>query len=110
MKNWLLYIFLPILLTSCGEFIMKHTINTVHFHPIIFLAVSFLIGGSILWLYAMSKYQLSFLYPFLSMNFLIITVGSQFLLHENVSLTRYIAVGLIIIGLIIISKSPNTTS
>ena len=90
---------------------MKHTINTsILFNPMIFLAIGSILAGSILWLYAMSKYQLSFLYPFLSMNFLIITVGSQILLHEKVSVTRYIAVGLIIIGLIVISKSPNTTT
>ncbi|MSR88658.1 MAG: hypothetical protein EXS67_03275 [Candidatus Margulisbacteria bacterium] len=109
MKNKLLYILGPILCTSMGEFILKHHINTTN-APLslaTFISIALILIGSILWLIAMSKYQLSFIYPFMSINFLIITVGSQILLHENVSLYRYLAVMLIIIGLIIISKSPN---
>lgn len=108
MKNWLIYILTPILLTSGGEFILKHTINASLYSPKVLVAIACILLGSIFWLYAMSKYQLSFLYPFMSMNFLVITVGSQVFLNEKVSIYRYLAVGLIIIGLIIISKSKNT--
>ena len=109
MKEKLLYILGPILCTSFGEFILKHHINTTQspFALQTVFAISLILIGSILWITAMSKYQLSFIYPFMSINFLIITVGSQFLLNEEVSLYRYLAVMLIIVGLIIISKSPN---
>jgi len=59
-----------------------------------------------LWLIAMSKFELSYIYPFLSLNYVIILVGSQLLLGESVSLLRYGSVLLIVIGLVIISRSP----
>lgn len=116
---------LPILLTTVGEFILKHAINvnttadTIQTlgifdgmvnalqNPMIVSAYICIFLGSILWLIALSKYELSFLYPFLSLSFLFITIGSEWLLDEHVSSTRYIAVLLIIVGLIIISRSPN---
>ncbi len=123
MKNILLFICLPIILTSIGEFILKFHINLISSSPAgtsllaelgimidpgIIIAFSFIITGGILWVIAMSKFELSFLYPFLSINYLGIIVGSQFLLGEKVSLYRYLSIVLIIIGLIIISRSPNS--
>ena len=78
--------------------------------PMILVAMVMIFIGSILWLGAMSQYQLSYIYPYLSINFLIITVGSELLLGEKMSLFRYVAVTLIILGLIIISKSPHSSA
>lgn len=122
-QRFFLFIIFPVLLTSTGEFLLKHTINgheaepdktfTVMERVIMTLTslpsvtgLSCIIFGGILWLIAMSKYELSFLYPFLSVNFLIIILGSQILLGESVTLYRYVAVLFIIIGLIVISRSP----
>ncbi|MFC1753339.1 hypothetical protein ACFL96_08100 [Thermoproteota archaeon] len=75
-------------------------------HPKIALAVSCIFLGGLLWLLAMSKFELSFLYPFLSINYLAIIVGSQLMLGEDVSIFRYFSVFFIIIGLVLISRSP----
>ena len=61
--------------------------------------------SGLLWVIAMSRYQLSFIYPFFSLNFIVIMLGSHFLLREEINLVRYLAVVLIIIGLIFISRS-----
>jgi len=121
MLRFLSFVMLPILLTSGGEFLLKHNINAEeavqvstgllpHLNLFSIMGVlSIFIGGN-LWLIAMSKYELSFLYPFYCLNFLIITVGSQLLLGESVSLYRYAAVMLIITGLIFISRSSYSQS
>lgn len=149
MKKILLFILVPILLTTMGEFLLKFNINqvdlagvqphphvqkaidsipyismpiseklteasvylvTVAFHPAVVLALTCIILGGILWVVAMSKFELSFLYPFLSINYVAIVVGSQFILGESVSLYRYLSIVLIVIGLIFISKSPYSDS
>jgi multidrug transporter EmrE-like cation transporter len=146
-RKLFLFIFIPILLTTFGEFVLKHTINTQETKietsqlsnnvsailnlseqnnekltaivsvfkscissPKIILATVCIISGGILWLIAMSKFELSFLYPFLSINYICIIIGSQLLLKEEVSIFRYFSIVLIIIGLIIISKSPYSES
>jgi drug/metabolite transporter (DMT)-like permease len=89
--------------------LLQTTFTTLLFYitnsKIMFSTICILIGG-ILWLVALSKFELSFLYPFLSINYIFIILGSKFLLHENVGFFRYLSAVLIIIGLIIISQSP----
>jgi uncharacterized membrane protein len=79
-------------------------------NPLIVLAALLIVIGGILWVVAMSKFELSFIYPFLSLNYIVIIIGSALFLGEKVTLTRYLSVVLISIGLIIISRSPYSES
>lgn len=88
---------------------MAYTLSVmlgILFDPIVMMSVGTIFFGTVLWLIAMSKFELSYIYPFLSLNYVIILVGSQLLLGESVSLLRYGSVLLIVIGLVIISRSP----
>lgn len=147
-KKIFVFIFIPLLLTIFGEFILKSTINSLSqtapprhhqiffskklcelehkqmsvietklicvfsdmelflYQPKIILGILCITLGGILWVVAMSKFELSFLYPFLSLNYVGIIVGAHFFLHESVSLYRYLSVVLIILGLLFISRSP----
>ncbi|RAP32996.1 hypothetical protein DID77_03765 [Candidatus Marinamargulisbacteria bacterium SCGC AG-439-L15] len=118
LKKMIAFVFTPILLTIVGEFILKDTVNQlpplngvgsilmILQSPGILMGVSLIVIGGLLWLVALSKFEMSFIYPFLSINYVAILVGSQLFLGEEVNLNRYVAMGLIIIGLIFISKSP----
>jgi hypothetical protein len=88
---------------------MAYTLSVmlgILFDPIVMLSVGTIFLGTVLWLVAMSKFELSYIYPFLSLNYVIILIGSQWVLGESVSLLRYGSVLLIVIGLVIISRSP----
>ncbi|MBT5954999.1 hypothetical protein HOG98_09815 [bacterium] len=117
-KNLVFFVLLPVVMTTLGEFILKFSVNQEHmsvseylfsfnFNSFMVLFSTFLIiAGGVLWLVAMSKFELSFLYPFLSINYVGIVIGSQFVLKEEVSIYRYISIIFIVIGLIFISRSP----
>ena len=114
-----LFVLVPILLTSAGEFLLKKAINGLQIsphlssivplisNPTLLFAIFMIVIGGILWLIAMSKFQISYIYPFLSLNYLIIFLGSGFILNEQIPKERIFALSLIILGLIIISKSPH---
>ena len=122
-KKISIFILLPVLVTTLGEFLLKSTINSIHFDPSIVSytdklllhffpstpfaaeiashlrhfelisthlgvlgAIACIIIGGLLWIVAMSKFELSFLYPFLSINYVLVIVGSQWLLGEAVSI------------------------
>ena len=114
------FILLPILLTVIGEFLLKFNVTglelalnaqsvlAVFTTPGILFGILFVITSAILWIVGMSKFQLSFMYPFLSLNYVIIIVGSEFIFKEDVTINRYISILLSIIGLVIISRSQNT--
>ncbi len=118
MINIIFFIFLPILLTVSGEFLLKNSLNAIELAPGLMGVVSFMtepmilasllliVIGGFLWLIGMSKFELSFMYPFLSINYIVIILGSKFFLNESVSIYRFISALFIIVGLILISRSP----
>ena len=122
MKKMMGLVFFPISLAIFAEFLLKISVSSlppltgiaslplVLTKPGIFIGVGLLLISGLLWLVALSKFEMSFIYPFLSINYVVIMLGSQFFLNETVSVSRYISVLLIILGLIIISRSPYSES
>lgn len=60
--------------------------------------------ASISWMGAMTKFQLSHAYPFMSLNFVIVLLLSAWLFHEPLSATRILGVGLICIGTVVAAQ------
>lgn len=116
-----LYIFLTILSTVYVQVVIKWQVNLAGPPPIVpedklwfllrlminpwivsgFLAV-FL--GSFSWVAAMSKFNLSYAYPFTGLNFVLVILSSAIFFHESISTPKLIAVALIVAGIVIGSK------
>jgi drug/metabolite transporter (DMT)-like permease len=54
--------------------------------------------GAILWLYVLSKFELSKAYPFASLGYIFSTGIGYLLLHESMSIYRLLGIGFIITG------------
>lgn len=70
------------------------------FMGIILYSMSFLI-----WLFVISKIDLSYAYPLVSMNFVLIAVFSKIFFRENVSRKRWLSIALILVGVILVTLS-----
>lgn len=64
--------------------------------------------GALSWIAVLRRLDLSFAYPFLALNFVLITLTSQFALGETVPLSRWIGVGVICIGIVLVARSGLT--
>ncbi len=60
--------------------------------------------ASFAWMAAMTKFDLSHAYPFMSLNFVIVLLLSNWLLSEPVSMLKAAGVALIVFGTIIVSR------
>jgi len=112
-------VLLPIISTILGEFLIKWGVNQLADQtlsqlvplfltsPWVIAGVLLLVGGGLVWLVAMATYELSFLYPFLTINYIAIIGGSAIFLGEQITLFRVLSVVFIVIGLVIISKSDH---
>ena len=56
------------------------------------------------WLAAMTKFELSYAYPFMSLAFVLVLVLSALLFHEALSVAKILGVLLIIAGIIVGSR------
>jgi multidrug transporter EmrE-like cation transporter len=57
--------------------------------------------ASMCWMAAMTKFDLSFAYPFMSFSFVLVLVLSGFFFHEPVNLFKVAGLGLIVLGIIV---------
>ncbi len=110
-----LYIFATIILTVYGQLVLKWRIAKFGFLPddtfskIKFLFSLFLdpiiLSGfaaaflaSLAWMAAMTKFELSHAYPFMSLNFAIVLLFSAWFLHEPITLQKTFGIILIMLG------------
>jgi multidrug transporter EmrE-like cation transporter len=61
--------------------------------------------SAVLWIFAISKVQLSIAYPMVSSGYIIVFVLSYFILNEPISLLRIFGLLTIITGVVIVAKS-----
>ncbi len=59
----------------------------------------------LLWLIVLSKVDLSFAYPILGISYILIVCSGAFILHENVSITRWVGAFIISVGVILVARS-----
>ncbi len=69
------------------------------------LALVLYATSALLWIVVLSRSQLSFAYPLLGLNYALVVAISAWILHEPVSIHRWIGVAVISIGFLVTATS-----
>ena len=116
-----IYIFLTVVLVVYSQLVMKWQVGLAGDLPIgIIDKVLFLLQilfrpwvisgfagaflASLSWMAAMSKFPLSYAYPFMSLAFVLVLAFSSLFFQESVTLPKVIGMALIVAGIIIGSQ------
>ena len=59
----------------------------------------------VVWILALSRVPVSIAFPLLSMAYIVTAVAAWYLLGEALSLTKFVGIGVIVLGVIIISRA-----
>lgn len=116
-----IYIILTILLTVYGQIVIKWQVNNAGEFPtatmdkLLFIlrlllnpwvissfAAAFL--ASLTWMAALTKFSLSFAYPFMSLAFVLVMILSAIFFYEPITIAKAVGMGLIVAGIIIGSQ------
>jgi len=81
------------------------SLSTVLLNPYVLLGFALYGLSTVFWLIALSKKDLSFVYPFISLTYILVLILSCLLLKENISINKLIGTLVIMIGLAIIARS-----
>ena len=81
------------------------TFITILTNPFVFLGILFFVSSSFTWLLALSKSNLSFAYPLLSIGYVIVSLLSWHFFDENLSPLRLLGIGIIVGGVYFMSKT-----
>lgn len=99
-----------------GEFTYRgfnpalHYVGDVVSNPWIMIGLVIIIIETVLWIAVLSKIDLSLAFPLASSSYVFILLVSAFILHEQVSVNRVIGTVLIMIGIVIVTKSSENVS
>jgi uncharacterized membrane protein len=116
-----LYILATIACTVYGQLILKWRIATMGplptnvvgkisflisllFDPLIASGFAAALVASFAWMAAMTKFELSHAYPFMSMNFVFVFLLSGWLLNEPITFQKAVGVALIVLGTVVASS------
>ncbi len=66
------------------------------------LAATFLSG--IAWMFAMTKFEISYAYPWMSLNFVLVMLFSFFFLGESLNMSKIIGSLLVVAGVIVLAR------
>jgi multidrug transporter EmrE-like cation transporter len=119
--NGYLYIFGTIVFTVYGQIVLKWQVSQTGAMPDGFAAktqfimqmllnpwvISGLVGAFLAflcWMGAVSKFDLSYAYPFTSLSFLLVLIFSAAFFREPITVSKVFALSLVIVGLIIGSR------
>lgn len=115
------YIFGTIFFTVYGQLIIKmrignygslpsETIEKLLFllklflDPFIFSGFISAFLASMCWMAAMTKFELSYAYPFMGLTFVLVFLFSIFFMGESFNLYKLLGIALIVAGIVVVSK------
>ena len=117
----ILFSIVSIIIVVVGQVLIKQCLNSlghidfssglikayslILFNPLAIFGIILYAIGVLFWLYALSKLDLSYAYPFLALTYVLVALAGWFFLNENISLIRWIGIIVICIGVVLISRS-----
>ena len=87
-----------------GETVIEFLVKTF-LNPFVFTGLCIFVISMISHLIVLSKVELSFAYPFLSLAYVVVAAYAFFIFHEDVSLVRMGGIALICAGTVLIAQS-----
>lgn len=73
--------------------------------PMVLLGLVLYGIGALAWIAVLSRMDLSIAYPFLALNFVLVTVSSRLILGETVPFMRWMGIVVICVGILLVSRS-----
>jgi drug/metabolite transporter (DMT)-like permease len=82
-----------------------HTAWRVVTTPMVVLGLACYVIGAVFWLLVLSRLDLSLAYPMLALTYILIPLASQFVLGEQVPSLRWLGVGIVFVGVAVVSQT-----
>jgi len=73
--------------------------------PYVIVGLAIYVTGTVFWLVALSRVDLSYAYPFASLSYVVMLVAAWLLFKEDLSLMRLAGTAVVCLGVLLISRS-----
>ena len=116
--NAILVVVFSIICSSVAQLLLKKGVNSlgnldfsadllraylaIYRTPLVLIGTGLYAFAALMWLYAISKVNLSLAYPLAALGYVVTVIGAGAFLGETVSLTRWIGIAVLCVGVCII--------
>jgi len=90
-------------LTLPGQSLLAHFWMTFT-NPWIIGGMCLHVGALVVWLWALSRVDVSFAYPFLAVGYVLVSLMAWQWLGENISPTRMLGMAIVVVGIVVLSR------
>lgn len=116
------FIFITVLFTVYSQLIMRWQVSLagplpkdmpgkIHFFAVLLLnpwvisgiVATFLSG--VTWLLAMTKFEISYAYPFVGLNYVLVLAASILLFQESLTINKLVGTAIVVFGIVVIARS-----
>jgi len=121
MQTSIIYILISVLTSTVGQLLLKKGMNnigsitlnwgqlvstvwTIVINPYVFIGLVIYLAGTVFWLAALSRVDLSYAYPFASLGYVIMLVASWLMFDEKITVSRLLGTVIIGIGVLLIYR------
>jgi drug/metabolite transporter (DMT)-like permease len=118
----IIYILVSVLMGAIGQILLKKGMTTMGpitlslgqlpttlwrmaTNPFVIIGLLIYVGGTVFWLSALSRVDLSYAYPFASLSYIVMLAAGWFLFDEHISAMRILGTLVVAIGVFLISRS-----
>jgi drug/metabolite transporter (DMT)-like permease len=122
MQTAILYILVSVLFSVVGQLLLKVGMNKLGSvtldlnqlfpilwrmltNPAVFFGLALYFVGTIFWLAALSRVDLSYAYPFASLSYVVMLIASWMMFNETITLARIIGTVVICAGVFLIYRN-----
>jgi multidrug transporter EmrE-like cation transporter len=115
------YIFLTILFTVYSQLVMRWQVSAagqlpndilgkIRFvmdlllNPWVITGVIATFFAGVSWMLAMTRFEVSYAFPFVSLNYVLILAASIILFNESFTITKFVGSLIVIVGIIVIAR------
>ena len=82
------------------DFFLKTALN-----PYVIVAAFLILLASLAWFVALSRAELSSIYPFMALSYVLVVLFSLLIFREEVSLLRWVGITMTCVGVVLVSRS-----
>lgn len=90
-------------MNSTGQLFSWHTFCRVITNPYLVGGTTLAVITMVFWFGAISNYNISYLYPFLGLSYIVLSVLAYFVLKEPISPVHWIGICIIVLGCFLIN-------
>lgn len=118
LQPWALALVGAVLFAAAGHLLIKfglttsagptHTYAQRLMNPWLLMGLSIYGLGTVMWVFAVSRRTISYLYPITAMNYAVVAIGGKLLFGESISTGRWLGIVTVIIGVALMQWSAKS--